>query len=58
MNVEPFEYCTKCGIVYFRIQNAECVVCHGRLRPINNLVIDVSDLRLPIQDEDDSEDDS
>lgn len=37
--IEPFEYCTKCGLVYCHIQNFECVVCHGRLACIEGLQI-------------------
>ena len=37
--IEPFEYCTKCGLVYCHIQNFECVVCHGDLAPIEGLLI-------------------
>ena len=37
--ISPFEYCTKCGLVYCHIQNFECVVCHGELEPIEGLLI-------------------
>ncbi len=36
--ISPFEYCTKCGLVYCHIQNFECVVCHGELAPIEGLI--------------------
>lgn len=45
--IEPFEYCTECGLVYCHIQNFECVVCHGALAPIEGLVIPE---RRPIRD--------
>lgn len=37
--ISPFEYCTKCGLVYCHIQNHECVVCHGDLAPLEGLYI-------------------
>lgn len=37
--IQPFEYCTKCGLVYCHIQNFDCVVCHGDLAPIEGLLI-------------------
>jgi hypothetical protein len=37
--IAPFEYCSKCGLVYCHIQNIECVVCHGELEPIEGLLI-------------------
>ena len=37
--IQPFEYCSKCGLVYCHIQNIECVVCHGELEPIEGLSI-------------------
>ena len=54
--IEPFEYCSQCGLVYCHIQNYDCVVCHGKLIPINGLFIPEPKVETDMLDNEDDED--